>query len=42
MLESRAADEVAWRRGGWHWHVWVDPGKELIIDRRGRRKDRTA
>jgi len=40
ILESRAAPEVDWRRGVWHWHISINKQREFIIDRRGRRKDK--
>lgn len=40
VLDSRSADDVAWRRGNWHWHINIAPGTELIIDSDGQRKDR--
>lgn len=35
--------DVEWRRGSWHWHVFIIPLKrEFIIDSRGRRKNHPA
>jgi hypothetical protein len=40
LLESYAGPEVAWRRGAWHWLVYISPRRQFIIDRHGERKDR--
>lgn len=39
LLDSRAASEVAWRRGKWHWYILINPQREFIIDCKGKRLD---